>query len=229
MGADGSARLRAVPARLVIADDHELARLGLVGALAGERGLTVVGQAQDGQEAVELCQELKPDLVLMDIRMPRLDGLGATAEIVRTCPRTRVIMVTMQEDPEYLIEALKVGASGYLLKDAGKPEILGAIRQVLNGESLLNAGLVADLLQRLDRDREAAQPEPISHALSDREVDVLRLLVAGRTNREIARDLILSISTVKTHVEHVIAKLDVADRTQAAVKATRLGIIRATA
>jgi DNA-binding NarL/FixJ family response regulator len=137
-------------------------------------------------------------------------------------------MVTMQEDPEYLIEALKVGASGYLLKDSGKPEIVGAIRQVLGGESLLNAGLVANLLQRMDHDGRA-QPEPASHALSDRELEVLRLLVAGKTNREIARDLILSISTVKTHVEHVIAKLDVADRTQAAVKATRLGIVRAVA
>src|SRR4051794_36551589 len=228
MSTERSGRQRGAPARLVIADDHELARLGLVGALVGERGLTVVGQASDGREAVELCQELNPDLVLMDIRMPRLDGLGATAEIVRTCPRTSVIMVTMQEDPEYLIEALKVGASGYLLKDSGKPEIVGAIRKVLGGETLLNAGLVADLLQRMDHDGRA-QPEPASHALSEREVEVLRLLVAGKTNREIARDLILSISTVKTHVEHVIAKLDVADRTQAAVKATRLGIIRATA
>ena len=145
MRAEGSRRQRGAPARLVIADDHELARLGLVGALAGERGLAIVGQASDGREAVELCQSLEPDLVLMDIRMPRLDGLGATAEVVRTCPRTRVIMVTMQEDPEYLIEALKVGASGYLLKDAGKPEIVAAIRQVLAGEALLNAGLVTDL------------------------------------------------------------------------------------
>lgn len=215
-------------ARLLIADDHELARLGLVGALSGERGMQVVGQARDGQEAVELCEQLKPDLVLMDIRMPRLDGLGATGEIVRRCPQTRVIMVTMQEDPEYLIEALKVGASGYLLKDSGKPEIVGAIRQVLAGDSLLNAGLVADLLQRMDREARS-QPESTSHALSERELEVLRLLVAGKTNREIARDLILSVSTVKTHVEHVIAKLDVADRTQAAVKATRLGIVRAVA
>jgi len=228
MPSDTAARQRGAPARLVIADDHELARLGLVGALQGERGLMVVGEARDGQEAVELCRELQPDLVLMDIRMPRLDGLGATAEIVRTCPHTRVIMVTMQEDPEYLIEALKVGASGYLLKESGKPEIVGAIRQVLGGESLLNAGLVSELLQRLEREGRATD-EPVSHTLSDRELDVLRLLVAGKTNREIARDLILSVSTVKTHVEHVIAKLDVADRTQAAVKATRLGIVRVSA
>jgi DNA-binding NarL/FixJ family response regulator len=123
MATNGNGRPRATPARLLIADDHELARLGLVGALTGERGVEVVGEARDGREAVELAQQLDPDLVLMDIRMPRLDGLGATAEIVRTCPRTSVIMVTMQEDPEYLIEALKVGASGYLLKDSGKPKI----------------------------------------------------------------------------------------------------------
>jgi DNA-binding NarL/FixJ family response regulator len=222
------ARPRGTPARLLIADDHELARLGLVGALQGERGLLVVGQARDGQEAVELCRELGPDLVLMDIRMPHLDGLAATAQIVRTCPGTSVIMVTMQEDPEYLIEALKVGASGYLLKDAGKPEIVGAIRQVLGGDSLLNAGLVTELIRRLDREDRAAA-EASAHALSERELDVLRLLIAGKTNREIARELILSVSTVKTHVEHLIAKLDVADRTQAAVKATRLGIVRACA
>jgi DNA-binding NarL/FixJ family response regulator len=227
MRVDSAARPRGAPARLLIADDHELARLGLVGALQGERGLTIVGEARDGQEAVELCRELTPDLVLMDIRMPRLDGLAATAEIVRTCPRTSVLMVTMQEDPEYLIEALKVGASGYLLKESGKPEIVGAIRRVLAGESLLNAGLVSELLQRLERDGKA-QPEPVVHSLSERELDVLRLMVAGKTNREIARELILSVSTVKTHVEHVIAKLDVADRTQAAVKATRLGIVRAS-
>src|SRR3954465_14408406 len=178
-------------------------------------GLGVMGQARDGQEAVELCQELRPDLVLMDIRMPRRDGLAATAEIVRTCPRTSVIMVTMQEDPEYLIEALKVGASGYLLKESDRTEIVSAIRQVLGGASLLNAGLVADLLQKLSHEA-GPQPEPVNHGLTEREVDVLRLLVAGKTNREIARHLILSISTVKTHVEHVIAKLEVADRTQAA-------------
>jgi DNA-binding NarL/FixJ family response regulator len=224
MSHDGNARRRGGTARLLIADDHELARLGLVGALQGERGLTVIGEARDGQEAVERCRELAPDLVLMDIRMPRLDGLAATAEVVRSCPRTSVIMVTMQEDPEYVLEALKVGASGYLLKESGKPEIVGAIRQVLAGESLLNAGLVAELLQRLGQDQRG-RPEQHDHALSERELDVLRLLAAGKTNREIAAELILSISTVKTHVEHVIAKLDVADRTQAAVKATRLGIV----
>jgi DNA-binding NarL/FixJ family response regulator len=225
MPANAVSRVRGAPARLVIADDHDLARLGLVGALQGERGLTVVGEARDGQEAVDLCRSLAPDLILMDIRMPRLDGLAATDEIVRTCPGTRVVMVTMQEDPEYLIEALKVGASGYLLKESGKAEIVGAIRQVLAGESLLNARLVTELLHRMDREG-GTLPEPPAHALSERELDVLRLMVAGRTNREIAQELILSVSTVKTHVEHVIAKLEVADRTQAAVKATRLGIVK---
>jgi len=215
-------------ARLVIADDHELARLGLVGALQGERGLTIVGEARNGKEAVQLCQELQPDLALMDVRMPQMDGLTATAEIVRTCPKTSVIMLTMQEDPEYVLEALKVGASGYLLKESGRPEIVKAIRQVLAGESLLHAGLVAELLQRLGKEQRPA-PEAAEHTLSDREIEVLSLLAAGKTNREIATLLVLSISTVKTHVEHVIAKLEVADRTQAAVKATRMGIIRAPA
>lgn len=213
------------PARLLIVDDHELARLGLVGALQGERGLTIIGEARDGQEGLRMCQDLQPDLVLMDVRMPRMDGLAATAEIVRTCPRTSVIMLTMQEDPEYVLEALKVGASGYLLKESGRPEIVKAIRQVLAGESLLHAGLVAELLQRLGKDQPVETAPPV-HSLSDREVEVLTLLAAGKTNREIANELVLSVSTVKTHVEHVIAKLEVADRTQAAVKATRMGIVR---
>lgn len=228
MGGDTGVRRRGAVAQLLIADDHDLARLGLVGALQGERGLTIVGEARDGQEAVEMCRRLQPDLVLMDIRMPRLDGLGATAEIVRSCAGTSVIMVTMQEDPDYLIEALKVGASGYLLKDSGKAEIVRAIRQVLAGESLLNAEMVSELLQRLGRSG-PDQQAVAAHSLSDRELDVLRLLVAGKTNREIAKDLVVSMSTVKTHVEHVIAKLAVADRTQAAVKAVRLGIVRPSA
>jgi NarL family two-component system response regulator LiaR len=226
MSPETGARSGRTPARLLIADDHELARLGLVGALQGERGLSIVGEARNGQEAVKLCQELLPDLVLMDVRMPQMDGLTATAEIVRTCPRTSVIMLTMQEDPEYVLEALKVGASGYLLKESGRPEIVAAIRQVLAGESLLHAGLVAELLQRLGQDARPQAAPVATHTLSDREVEVLTLLAAGNTNREIASALVLSVSTVKTHVEHVIAKLEVADRTQAAVKATRLGIVR---
>jgi DNA-binding NarL/FixJ family response regulator len=225
MWPDGGSRAGRPSARLVIADDHELARLGLVGALQGERGLSIVGEARDGQEAVHLCRKLQPDLVLMDVRMPRMDGLTATAEIVKSCPRTSVIMLTMQEDPEYVLEALKVGASGYLLKESGRPEIVRAIRQVLAGESLLHAGLVTELLRRLGRDRQDA-PGLAAHPLSEREVEVLTLLAAGKTNREIASELVLSVSTVKTHVEHLIAKLEVADRTQAAVKATRLGIVR---
>lgn len=225
MSPEAGTRAGRAPARLVIADDHDLARLGLVGALQGERALTIVGEARNGREAVHLCQELHPDLVLMDVRMPQMDGLTATGEIVQTCPRTSVIMLTMQEDPEYVLEALKVGASGYLLKESGRTEIVTAIRQVLSGESLLHAGLVAELLQRLRKEQRPA-PEAAVHTLSDRELEVLSLLAAGKTNREIATELVLSVSTVKTHVEHVIAKLEVADRTQAAVKATRMGIVR---
>jgi DNA-binding NarL/FixJ family response regulator len=219
-------RQPAQPARIVIVDDHELARAGLRSMLAQERDLAVVGEASNGTQALALCRRLSPDLILMDVRMPGLDGLAATAAIKQEYPATSVIVVTMYENPDYLVQALKAGAAGYLLKDATQREVVTAVRQVLRGEFPLHPHLATHLLQRLAREisREA---QPLPERLTPREVVVLQLLAQGQTNREIARLLGVSVGTVKVHVQHIIAKLGVSDRTQAAVRAVELGLLTA--
>jgi DNA-binding NarL/FixJ family response regulator len=213
-------------------DDHVLARSGLKAILNEEPGLVVVGEAADGLEAVEACRRACPDLILMDVRMPQMDGLAATREIKRECPSTSVLIVTMHEDPNYLYEALKAGAAGYVLKGADREELTGAVRSTLGGESSLDSNIAADLLRRfiaqekrpVEPPREGARAGWTPEPLTRRENQVLVLLVGGKTNQEIARDLTISVSTVKTHVQKIIAKLGVSDRTQAAVKAIETGL-----
>jgi DNA-binding NarL/FixJ family response regulator len=214
---------QAQPARLVLADDHDLVRAGLRNILSGERWLEIVGEATNGREAVRLCRELQPDLILIDVRMPDMDGLAATREVKRQSPATSVILFTMYEVPEYVLDALRAGAAGYLLKGSPKPDILDAVRRVLAGDSLLHPDLVLQLLQRAS----GARPTKSQAAeLTARERDVLQLVVLGQTNRQIAYTLGLGTSTVKSHLEHIIAKLEVSDRTQAAVRAIDLGLVR---
>ncbi len=210
--------------RILIADDHELARAGLRSLLAGERGLAVVGEASTGREAVAQCGLLQPHLVLMDVRMPDLDGLSATRMLKQQHPATSVVMVTMHENPDYLLEAIKAGAAGYVLKGATRSEILATMRRVVRGEPVLSAGLAAQLLRRLASGRVPRRADGVG-GLTPREQEVLRALARGRTNRQIADELIVSLSTVKPHVEHIIAKLGVSDRTQAAVRAVELGLV----
>jgi DNA-binding NarL/FixJ family response regulator len=212
-------------ARVVIADDHELARLGLRTMLLPEPDLEVVGEATTGREAVELSRELAPDLVLMDIRMPDLDGLVATRAIKEDHPGTRVLIVTLSEDPDYLLEALRVGAAGYVLKDASRREVVTAVRQVLSGESPLDPKLSAQLIRRLASQKSESRPGGHADELTQRELDVLRLIAEGKTNAEIAQTLFISVGTVKVHVERIIDKLGVSDRTQAAVRAVELGYV----
>jgi DNA-binding NarL/FixJ family response regulator len=218
------AAARTAPARLIIVDDHELVRIGLRSLLAGERELQVVGEASNGREAVDLCRQLLPDLVLMDVRMPELDGLAATRAIKRVSPHTSVLMLTVYESPDYYVEALKAGAAGYVLKDVGKREIVAAIRHVLGGEHLLHPQLALQALRRLASEAEGHAPAPLGE-LTAREREVLRLLAQGQTNRDIARTLNIGLRTVKTHVEHIIAKLGVSDRVQAAVRAVERGLL----
>jgi|SRR5579871_1994273 len=210
--------------RVIIADDHELARAGLRSMLQRERNLHIVGEATNGREAVELAARLRPQLVLMDMRMPEVDGLAATRAIKEACPGTSVIIVTMHANPDYLFEAIKAGAAGYVLKDATQQELINAIRRVVRGEALLNPDLATQLLQRLAQ--EVAPPVAASlQRLTPREREVLPLLVRGKTNKEIAGELVLSVGTIKVHVEHIIGKLGVSDRTQAAVRALELGLV----
>lgn len=210
--------------RLVIADDHELARAGLRTMLASEPDLSVVAEASTGREALTLCQKLKPDLVLMDVRMPDLDGLAATEVIKRENPTTSVVIVTMYENPDYLFQAVRAGAAGYLLKDATRDEVIDAVRRVLAGESILSPDLAAQVLRRLSKETSRAVPGT-PEQLTPRETEVLHLVTQGYTNRAIASDLSISVGTVKVHVEHIIAKLGVSDRTQAAVRAIELGLV----
>ena len=218
---------KAKPARLVIADDHELARAGLRAMLTGQRGLEVVGEAANGREALMLCRRLQPDLALIDVRMPEQDGLTTCRAIKEECPAMSVILITIHENPEYLLDALKAGAAGYVLKDISQSELITAIKGVLRGESILNKELVIHLLRRMASETPSQEELP-NGRLSPREREVLRLLSQGQTNREIAQNLIVSVSTVKIHVEHILSKLGVSDRTQAAVRAIELGLLQTT-
>ncbi len=210
--------------RLLIADDHDLARAGLRALLAREHALEVLGEATTGREAVDLACSMRPDVVLMDVRMPDMDGLAATRAIKESCPGVAVLIVTMHADPDYLFEALKAGAAGYLLKDTTRRDLTAAVQRVLAGETLLEPRLAEQLLRRLaveSRDRVAVPVEP----LTSRELQVLRLVAQGKTNPAIAEALFVSVATVKVQVERIIGKLGVSDRTQAAVRGVELGLV----
>ena len=228
MTADRPSRRVRQPARVVIADDHELARAGLRSMLAGERGLELVGEAVDGAEAVTLCRELGPDLALLDVRMPGLDGVAATRAIKEACPATIVVLVTMYASPDYLLAALKAGAAGYLLKDASRREVITALRQVLRGESLLTTDTTSRLMRRMAGETPPPARQPLER-LTQRERDVLALMVEGHTNRQIGQVLAMSLGAVKAHVEHIIVKLGASDRTQAVVRAVEQGFVAAPA
>jgi len=209
------------PIRVVVADDHPIVRSGIVALLESEPGIEVVGEAVDGAEAVALAAELRPDLVLMDLRMPVLDGAAATARILAEGGGTRVLVLTTYETDDHILAAIEAGASGYLLKAAPQEEILAGIRSVAAGETVLAPSIAAKLVRRVRAD--ASTPAP--PALSPRELDVLRLVADGRSNPEIARTLHIGEATVKTHLIHVFEKLGVNDRTRAVTRAMELGLL----
>lgn len=207
--------------RLLIADDHPVVRAGLAGLLSDEPGLDVVGEASDGDEAVRLAAVTRPDVVLMDLRMPRVDGVAATARIVggeAGDPAPRVLILTTYESDDQILAAIEAGASGYLLKAAPQAEIVAGIRSVAAGQSALSPQVAVRLVERMRR------PEPEA-VLTARETDVLRLVATGHSNKQAAAALGIGESTVKTHLLKVFEKLGVADRTRAVTLAMERGIL----
>ncbi len=205
-------------ARILIVDDHALAREGLKAVLAGE-GFEIVGEAATGEEAVALVQDTVPDIVLMDVRLgPGMDGLQATREIVALGLPTRVLMLTLHDMPAYVREALAAGAAGYVLKDTAIEDLRRAVTQVLDGQTAVPLDLMNAALRAPER---ATRTVDTKAVLTEREHEVLMLVSQGMTNKQIARTLTISPATVKAHVERIIAKLGVSDRTQAAVVATQ--------
>ena len=205
---------------VLIADDHPVVRQGLRAFLDTQEDLEVVAEARDGEEAVARAAELVPDVVLMDLVMPNLDGIEAIRRIRDASPSTRVLVLTSFIEDEKVFPAVKAGAAGYLLKDVEPTELAGAIRMVTRGEALLHPTVAAKVMQEV-----AARDRSPAAELTERELDVLRLLARGMANKAIALELHVSEKTVKTHVSNILAKLHLADRTQAALYAVRERIV----
>ncbi|MEV0636462.1 response regulator transcription factor [Streptomyces sp. NPDC050619] len=214
------------PARVVVADDQTVVREGIVMLLGLLPGIEVVGSARDGDEAVKLAAELAPDVVLMDLRMPRCDGVEATRRIRAEHPGTQVVVLTTYADDESLFPALKAGARGYLTKDAGGDEIVRAVRSVLSGDAGLSPSIQRRLLERLADPEPPAAPAESPDGLTARETEVLALIAEGLSNQEIARRLHVSTATVKTHINNLFAKTGLRDRAQAVRYAYAKGLVR---
>ncbi len=204
--------------KLLIADDHPVVRSGLRGMLEGQPDFAVVGEAENGVEAVALAGRLLPDVVLMDLRMPQMDGVAATSRIKAEHPGVNVLVLTTYESDADILKAVEAGATGYLLKDTPREGLYGAIRAAAEGRPLLASAIAARLMDRVRR--------PAEETPSAREIEILELVAKGKSNKEIAKELWIGETTVKTHLLHVFAKLGVADRTAAVTAALKRGIIR---
>lgn len=215
------------PLRVLIADDDDLMRAGLRAVLSSDESVQVVGEAPDGREAVEGTRRLSPDVVLMDVRMPNLDGIAATKEIVAAVPQTRILILTTFEDDDYVVGALSAGASGFLLKRTQPEQLIAAIHTVAGGESLLSPSVTRTVIDRMARH---TVPEPSAsrrlRGLTPREREVLELVARGQSNTEIAATLVVEESTVKTHVKRILAKLDLRDRVHAVILSYETGLVR---
>ena len=216
------------PVRVLLVDDDGLMRAGLRAVLSSDETVEVVGEAADGRAAVERTRVLRPDVVLMDVRMPELDGIAATRLIVAAAPAARVLMLTTFSDDDYVVDALAAGASGFLLKRARPEQLLEAIHVVAAGESLLSPAVTRAVVDRVARSAAAADPAAGRRlrVLTPRERDVLELIARGRANTEIAGDLGVEESTVKTHVKRILAKLGLRDRVHAVIFGYEAGLVR---
>ncbi|WP_100810798.1 MULTISPECIES: response regulator transcription factor [unclassified Microbacterium] len=216
------------PIRILLVDDQQLIRMGFRMVLEADPGFAVVGEASNGAEAIEAVRDLSPDVVLMDVRMPRLDGIAATTQIVQQHPASRIIVLTTFDLDEYAFGALAAGASGFLLKDVQATELTAAIRAVHSGDATLSPRVTRRMLElfgrRLPNAVGAGADDAALATLTDRERDVFAAIGAGLTNTEIAAALFVSESTVKTHVGRVLAKMGARDRVQAVILAHRLGV-----
>lgn len=208
--------------RIIIADDHAIVRKGICALLMTEPGLEVVGESENGKEAVAQAKLLKPDVILMDLMMPEMDGIEATREITAILPETRILVLTSFAGNDQVFPAIKAGALGYLLKDSSPVELVHAIQQVFHGESSLHPAIARKVLQELAK---PAATHLTTDPLTERELDVLRLLAQGQSNRDISEGLFVSEATVRTHVSNILAKLHLASRTQAALYALREGLV----
>ena len=211
--------------RVLIADDHPLFREGMRGRLDRVADVTVVGEAASGDEAVELARELEPDVILMDIKMPGLNGIEATREILRASPHVGVLMLTMFEDDDSVFAAMRAGAKGYLLKDSGGEGVVHAIRAVASGEAVFGPGVAERIIGFFSVSRSAA-PQRAFPELTEREEEILSLVAQGKSNQEISRQLFVSLKTVRNHVSNILLKLQVADRAQAVIRARDAGLGR---
>jgi DNA-binding NarL/FixJ family response regulator len=213
---------RREPIRVVVVDDQELFRRGLIMLVAAEEDIEVVGEASDGDEAAELAASTVPDVVLMDVRMPKRSGIEACRTIKQVAPSAKIIMLTVSDEEGDLYDAIKNGASGYLLKDASIDQVAQAIRVVADGQSLISPSMAAKLLEEFKTiSSVGSKPDVIMPKLTDRELEVLNLVARGLNNREIARDLYISENTVKNHVRNILEKLQLHSRMEAVMYAVR--------
>ena len=212
--------------RLVIADDEAMVRSGLRMLIESEPDLEVVGEAADGHEVIEVVRRRRPDVVLMDIRMPRLDGLAAAREVLALPAAPRVIMLTTFDEDESVYAALRLGTSGFLLKAAPPEQLLEAIRTVHQGQALIDPAVTVRVIDAFSRQPAPREPPPGLGELTPRELEVLRLVARGLSNAEVAGELVVSEATVKTHVNRLLMKLGLRDRTQAVVLAYEAGVVR---
>lgn len=223
------------PVSVLVVDDHPVVRYGLVSMLQTDRGINVVGSAGDGEDALAKVAALSPEVVLLDIHMPVMDGLTATKQIKERFPRTSVVILTLYHNEQYVVEAIRSGAAGYLLKTATRDEICKTLKDLSSGGFIIKTTMLQKALNGAVSEQQATRPDLDFRGqpwgadgdfekLTAREAEVLQLLVEGMTNKEIGRKLIVTEDTVKKHVQNIILKLHVSDRTQAAVKAVRLGL-----
>jgi two-component system, NarL family, response regulator LiaR len=208
--------------RVLVVDDHAIVRKGIRALLATEQSIQVVGEAANGSEAIVLAQSLRPDVILMDIVMPEMDGLEAIRRITEQQPEIRILVLTSFAGVDMVLPAIKAGALGYLLKDSGPQELVQAIQQVHRGNSSLHPAIARKLLQEISGPSSSG---PNVGSLTEREITVLKLVAQGFSNRDIANELTVSEATVRTHVSHILAKLDLSSRTQAALYALRRGLV----